>query len=217
MLIVLLSLYHVFSASSAKHASLFPPPEGRHLFGNFQEENVGTSSRSVVWKQKLSWSNLIMRWSQMPARNLQTLFWPSPSSRILCDWSSQLRLGCRGSSFRGASCEDSFSWRQVVFLASLTACKITQAKRGQRAPLALQDQTMQLCFWGQWWDLLAGLIPFFSSFFPYYLLMKYFVSFILQLFRYSCSSEIDVTAVLSLFWPLLLAYKLDLLYPQHDL
>lgn len=36
------------SASSAKHASLFPLPKGRHLFGNFQEENAGTSSRSVV-------------------------------------------------------------------------------------------------------------------------------------------------------------------------
>jgi len=42
------------SASSAKHASLFPLPEGRHLFGNFREENAGSSSRSVVWKQKLS-------------------------------------------------------------------------------------------------------------------------------------------------------------------
>lgn len=138
VLVVLLLLYHVFSASSAKHASLFPLPGGRHLFGNVQEENVGTSSRSVVWKQKLSWSNLIMRRSQMPARNLQTLFWPSPSSRILCDWSSQLRLGCRSSSFRGAPCEDSYSQRQVVFLASLTACKITRAKMGEGASLALQ-------------------------------------------------------------------------------
>lgn len=48
----------------------FPSPEGRHLFGNFQEENAGTSSRSVVWKQKLSLSNRIVRRSQMPVRNL---------------------------------------------------------------------------------------------------------------------------------------------------
>jgi len=29
------------SASSAKHASLFPLPEGKHLFGNFREEMQG--------------------------------------------------------------------------------------------------------------------------------------------------------------------------------
>lgn len=38
--------------------------------------------------------------------------------------------------------------------------------------------------------------------------------FILQVFRLSCSSEITVTPVLSLFCPLLLAYELDLLYSQ---
>lgn len=187
MLSALLSLYCVlFSASSAKRASLFPLPEGRCLFGNFQEESAGTSSRSVFWKQKLSWSNVIVRRSQMPTRNLETLFWPPPLSWILCDWPSQLRLGCRGSSFRGASCEDSFSGRRVVFLKGcLTACKITQAKMEQRVPLVLQDHIVQLCFWGQWWDLLAGLVLLFLSLlFPYYSLKK--ILFLLVAVFLSC-------------------------------
>lgn len=177
-------------ASSAKHASLFPLPEGRHLFGNFQEENVGSSSRSVVWKQKLSSSNMIVRRSQMPARNLQTLFWPPPSSRILCDWSNQLRLGSRGSSFREPSCEDSFSGRRAVFLACLTACKITEAKIGQRVLLALQDHTVQLCFWGKWGDLPAGLVLFLLSLlFPYYSLITYSVSFSCCFLSYTFSDS----------------------------
>lgn len=84
---------------------------------------------------------------------------------------------------------------------------------GEGAPLALQDYNYAAVL-GTVVRFAGRVISLLLLNLPIQFADRYFVSFMLQL--YSHSSEIDVTAVLSLFCPLLLAYRLDLLYPQHD-
>lgn len=90
----------------------FPSPWRQTSVWKLPGRNARTSSRSVVWKQKFSWSNVIARRSHIPPTNLQTLFWPPLPS--------QLRLGCSGNSLR-CILRGQFFWK-ASGVSSLSYC-----------------------------------------------------------------------------------------------